>query len=72
MYFKNEKFMVAGMSKSGEGCARFLLKRGAEVYVYDDVISENITALMDELALLGAHPVNAENYAEQDFMVLIN
>ena len=64
MYFKNQKFMVAGMSKSGEGCARCLLKRGAEVYVYDDVISENITALMDELALLGAHPVNAENYAE--------
>lgn len=56
--------MVAGMSKSGEGCARFLLKRGAEVYVYDDVVSENISALMDELAASGAHLVNAENYAE--------
>ncbi|MDE5722166.1 MAG: UDP-N-acetylmuramoyl-L-alanine--D-glutamate ligase [Clostridia bacterium] len=64
MYFKNQKFMVAGMSKSGEGCARFLLERGAEVYVYDDVISENITALMETLSVLGAHIVTAENYAD--------
>jgi len=64
MYFKNQKFMVAGMSKSGEGCARFLLARGAEVYLYDDVISDNITALMNELSRLGAHIVTAETYAD--------
>ena len=53
MYFGNQKFMVAGMSKSGESCARFLLERSAQVYVYDDVVSDNITALSKELEELG-------------------
>lgn len=61
MYFKNQKFLVAGMSKSGEGSARFLLKRGATVYIYDDLITEKISSLMEELSLLGAIAVNAEN-----------
>ena len=61
MYFRNQKFMVAGISKSGESCARFLLDRGAEVYLYDDVVSENISAVMNELASLGAHIVTAES-----------
>ncbi len=64
MYFKNQKFMVAGMSKSGESSARFLLERGAEVYVYDDVVSENINTVMNELASLGAHIVTAERYID--------
>lgn len=58
MYFKNQKFLVAGMSRSGESSARFLLKRGAEVYVYDDVAGDKISAVMTELALIGAHPVD--------------
>ena len=56
--------MVAGISKSGESCARFLLDRGAEVYLYDDVVSENISAVMNELASLGAHIVTAESYID--------
>ncbi len=60
MYFKNQKFLVAGMSKSGESAARFLLRRGAGVYLYDDVSSDKITALMAELSALGACPVDAE------------
>lgn len=64
MYFKNQKFMIAGMSKSGESSARFLLERGADVYVYDDFISDNITAVMNELAALGAFVVNADKFAE--------
>ena len=64
MYFKNQKFMVAGMSKSGESAARFLIERGAEVYVYDDVVSENISTVMNGLAELGAHIVTAERYVE--------
>ena len=64
MYFRNQKFMVAGISKSGESCARFLLDRGAEVYLYDDVVSENISAVMNELASLGAHIVTAESYID--------
>ncbi len=61
MYFKGQKFFVAGMSVSGESSARFLLERGAEVYVYDDVISDKISSVMNELTLLGAHIVKVED-----------
>ena len=64
MYFRNQKFMVAGMSKSGESSARFLLKHGAQVYLYDDVISDNIKVLMAELVGLGAHVVDAESFID--------
>ncbi|MBD5632084.1 MAG: UDP-N-acetylmuramoyl-L-alanine--D-glutamate ligase [Clostridia bacterium] len=61
MYFKGQKFFVAGLSVSGESSARFLLERGAEVYLYDDVVSENISKVFSELQALGAHIVNAES-----------
>ena len=64
MYLKNQKFMVAGMSKSGESSARFLLKHGAQVYIYDDVVSDSIKTLLAELENLGAHIVGAENYID--------
>lgn len=60
MFFGNQKFLVAGMSKSGESCTRFLLGRGAEVYMYDDVINDAVSAVMNTLEKLGAHSVTAE------------
>ena len=63
MLFRS-KFMVAGMSKSGECAARFLLERGADVYIYDDVVSEKIKAVMDEFSSLGARVVTAESYMD--------
>ena len=60
MYFRGQKFFVAGMSVSGESSARFLLERGAEVYIYDDVINDKISEVMAELAGLGAHIVTQE------------
>lgn len=60
MYFKNQKFLVAGLSKSGESSARFLLDRGAEVYLYDDVISDAVAAVSSKLEQSGAHIVTAE------------
>lgn len=36
MYFKTQKFLVAGLSRSGVAAAHFLLGRGAAVYLYDD------------------------------------
>ena len=56
--------MVAGMSKSGESAARFLLEQGADVYVYDDVVNEKITEVMNEFKALGAHIVTAESYVD--------
>ena len=61
MFFKGQRFFIAGMSVSGEGSARFLLERGAEVYVYDDVVSDNIAKVYAELRGLGAHIVTTEN-----------
>lgn len=64
MFFKNQRFMVAGMSKSGESSARFLLKHGAQVYVYDDVVNDSIRAVMTELEDLGAHVVDADGFMD--------
>ena len=61
MYFKNQKFLVAGMSKSGEASANFLLNRGAEVYVYDDLISDGVSAVMQRLEDKGAKKVFAQD-----------
>lgn len=54
MYFGNQKFLVAGMSVSGESAARFLLRRGAEVFVCDDVAGDKVLSCMRELESLGA------------------
>lgn len=73
MYFKNQKFLVAGMSKSGESSARFLLERGADVYLYDDVVSDNVTAVCTKLEQLGAHTITAEECrsAAQQYDILV-
>lgn len=60
MYFGNQKFLVAGMSRSGESAAKFLLRRGAEVYLYDDVESQRIAEVTAELEKEGAHRVTAD------------
>lgn len=74
MYFSNQKFLVAGMSKSGEGSAEFLLKRGAKVFVYDDIVSDKVVQTMNALQAKGAQIVTAEALngaiAECDILVL--
>lgn len=60
MYFGNQKFLVAGLSRSGEGCANFLLRRGAKVYIYDDVVNDKVAETTAALQAKGAQPVNAE------------
>ncbi len=74
MNYKTQKFLVAGMSRSGESCTRFLLARGAQVYMYDDVMTDSVRATMQTLAALGAKIVTAEQYAatvdECDILVL--
>lgn len=64
MYFKNQKFFVAGISKSGEAVARFLLNRGAAVYLYDDVITDKVESAMRALTALGATAVTVETLDE--------
>lgn len=60
MYYGNQKFLVAGLSRSGEGSAEFLLRRGAVVYIYDDFSSDKIAETVDRLKAKGAIFVTAE------------
>jgi len=64
MYYGNQKFLVAGLSRSGEGSAEFLLRRGAEVYVYDDFASDKIEETVKNLQAKGAVCVTAETLDE--------
>ena len=74
MYFKNQKFLVAGMSKSGIAGAEFLLSRGAAVYMYDDVADGAVLAAMEKLNARGALAVRTEDLpnaaADCDVLVL--
>lgn len=63
MYFRNQKFLVAGMSKSGIAGAEFLLARGAAVYMYDDVTDGAVLSAMEKLQAKGALPVRSEEVA---------
>lgn len=60
MYLGGQKFFVAGLSRSGEGCVNFLIKHGAIVYAYDDVISEKVANLMNDMKAKGVIIVDAE------------
>lgn len=64
MYFKGQKFLVAGISRSGESCARFLLNRGAVVYLYDDIVDDNVAGIMKELKGLGAIEATAQAFED--------
>lgn len=74
MYFKTQKFLVAGISKSGAASGAFLLDRGAAVYLYDDLAADGVRRAMAELSARGARVVRAEELAsaveECDVLVL--
>ncbi|MCM1437936.1 MAG: UDP-N-acetylmuramoyl-L-alanine--D-glutamate ligase [Roseburia sp.] len=60
MFFGNQKFLVAGLSRSGEGSANFLLKRGAKVFIYDDVVTDKVAEKVKALQGKGAIAVTSE------------
>jgi UDP-N-acetylmuramoylalanine--D-glutamate ligase len=53
MYIKRQKFLVLGLSKSGEAISEYLLKGGGQVFVYDDVESEKVRKIVEKLKALG-------------------
>ncbi len=59
MYFKNQKFLVAGLSKSGAAAADFLLRRGAAVFLFDDVADAAVKKTAAALAARGANVLPA-------------
>lgn len=60
MYISKQKFLVLGLSRSGQAAARFLLSKRAVVYVYDDSASEKTAQTVAELVAQGAKPVGKE------------
>ena len=74
MYFKNQKFLVAGMSKSGTAAAEFLLRRGAVTYLYDDVsggaVEKNMRILEEKGAVVVREDSLSAALSECDILVL--
>lgn len=57
MLFTQQTFLVAGLSRSGVAATEYLLKKGATVYVYDDVDDDNVKNAAHKLSELGARVV---------------
>ena len=74
MYFPEQTFLVAGMSRSGAAAAEYLLSKRARVYLYDDVASDAVRQTTERLVLKGAHAVRKEELSaraeECDVLVL--
>ncbi len=65
MYFENQTFLVAGLSRSGIAAAEYLRGRGAEVYVFDDVEDAAIEESYRRLTQLGCIPVKKDMLFEK-------
>ena len=64
MYIQRQTFLVLGLSKSGAAAAEFLLGRGGNVYVYDDIASERVENAVVALEKKGARRVKQEELAQ--------
>ncbi len=74
MYFENQTFLVAGLSRSGIAAAEYLRTRGAEVFVFDDVEDKTVEESSRRLMALGCVPVKKDELFEKaemcDILVL--
>ncbi len=64
MYPKQQRFLVLGMSKSGCAATEYLLSRGADTYVYDDVQSARVEECFETLVAQGAKRVQKDTLAQ--------
>ncbi|MBQ9481429.1 MAG: UDP-N-acetylmuramoyl-L-alanine--D-glutamate ligase [Clostridia bacterium] len=60
MYLAKDVFLVAGISRSGIAATEFLLSHGAKCYIFDELVSETVSASMSALAAKGAIEVKPE------------
>lgn len=74
MYPEKQSFFVLGLSRSGIAAAEYLLKRRAEVFLYDDVENDRVEQALEELKKQGAKGVKKEElssmYERCDALVL--
>ncbi|MCP3927013.1 MAG: UDP-N-acetylmuramoyl-L-alanine--D-glutamate ligase [Desulfobacterales bacterium] len=74
MEIKGKKILVIGLGKSGEGCARFLNKRGAKVTITDNRTTDDLNEISETLRSeginveLGEHRL--ESFYGSDLMVI--
>lgn len=73
MYYKTQKFLVLGVSKSGYSVAEYLLKNHAVCYVYEQFDTPKIKKSLETLLALGAIEVITEKANEciDDIDVLV-
>lgn len=60
MYLETQTFFVLGLSRSGKSATEFLLSKNATVYIYDDIVGENIQKTVEKLETFGAIFVRKE------------
>ena len=65
MLFEKQTFLVAGLSRSGVSAAEYLISRGANVYVYDDVDDDNVTAAALKLSEIGCKVLKKDELTER-------
>ena len=54
MYFYTQKFLILGASKSGCAVADYLLEKGVNCYVYEELKSDKIEKTLRDLSAKGA------------------
>lgn len=60
MYLKKQVFFVLGLSRSGRAAAEYLLNAGSVVYIYDDMESERVEQIAQDLENMGAKRLKKE------------
>lgn len=66
MNVKNQKFLILGLSKSGEAAARYILNKGGKCRLYEEKESPAIKETIDSLSTLGGVFV----FGEEDDQIL--
>lgn len=64
MDFKRQKFLVFGISRSGYSACEYLLKKGANCYIYDETASEKVNTSIKILEEQGAIKVESDTINE--------
>lgn len=60
MYIKTQTFLVLGVSKSGFSAAKYILEKGGECYVYEELKSPKIDRAVSDICSLGAKRVEKD------------
>ena len=61
MFIKCQKFLVVGVSKSGFSAASYILGKGGDCYIYEELKSDKIDESVEKLTELGAKRADKEN-----------